>query len=407
MGRGMAAEMKRFDLHLTALSPLLIGDRRADTQYTESLDYIPGSRLRAAFARAILSDCPLFDPAEVRGGRRWWVEYQGRPACERCWWAAWCRHFGELRFTQATPGGARILPLTAMGCKLDCGRSGVVDTLLRRVAWQQRLRERPGEDWQPSRMSCVCGGRLENRGGWYDHRAARPVRGPRRQSYTRLMIDPIRGAAAQGQLYTLLPLAPGARFTAQVEAPALPPCTEIRVGARITTGMGRCAVSGTEAQESEDVGQRIRRFQAALEAARQAVGLGPAGDVYLALTLLSSALVGPLSGGSPAELETAESRRILARALGLDRLFPGAELAHVFTGYELKGGWRLSDGGWAESRHYLVAGSVLVLRVPPEDAGELVQRCAEVERLGIGDRTEDGFGQVEVCASYHVQEALR
>ncbi len=400
-------ELKRFVLRLTARSPLLIGDRRADTQYTESLDHIPGSRLRAAFARAILSDCPLFDPAEARDGRRWWVVYQGRPECEGCPWATWCRQFEEIRFTQATPGGARILPLTAMGCKVDCGRSGVMDTLLRRLAWQQRLRERPDEDWQPPRFNCVCGGRLENRGGWYDPRAARPVSGPRRQAFTRLMIDPIRGAAAEGQLYTLLPIAPGAEFTAQVEAPAPPPCAELRVGARTTTGWGRCAVVVTEADESEDVGERIGRFQAALEAARQAAGLGPARDVYLALTLLSPALVGPLPDGSPAQLGAAESRAILAAALGLDRLFPGAELAHAFTGYEVKGGWRLSDGGWAESRHYLVAGSVLVLRLRPGDAGELAERCARAERLGIGERTEDGFGQVEVCASYHVSEAVR
>lgn len=398
--------MKRFRLRLTARSPLLIGDRRADTQYTESLEYIPGSRLRAAFARAILTDCPLFDPAEASEGRRWWVTYRGQAECDGCPWAAWCRQFGEIRFTQATPGGAQVMPLTAMGCKLDCGRAGVVDTLLRRIAWQQRLRERPGEDWQPPRFNCVCGGRLENRRGWFEPGTSRSVPGPERQAFTRLMIDPIRGTAAEGQLYTLLPLAAGVEFTAEVQAPAPPPCTELRVGARITTGMGRCAVAVSEAPEPADPGERIARFQAALSKARQAVGLGATSDVYLALTLLSPALAGRLPEGSPADLEAHESRAVLARALGLDRFFPGAELAHAFTGFQVKGGWRLSDGGWVEPRHYLDAGSVLVLRLPAGVGEALAERCAQAERQGIGERTEDGFGQVAVCASYHVSEAV-
>ncbi len=402
--------MKAWKLELQALSPVLIGDRQTDTQFNESMDQIPGNRLRAALARTILDQCPYFDPVRQPQDRRYYVEYQGGESCRGCHWAAWCEGFADMRIGFATPQGAHPFPLTAMGCKFERDKHPLVDTLIMRSAWQKRLRDGVTAQWQRPLFRCqACGERLENLSGWYDPRCLQAVQRPPKHSWTRLQIDPVRGTAAQGQLYTILPMAAGTTFAGPITAPAPPDGQlELRVGARTSSGLGHCAATLTSSHSLPEANltERVLRFNRILRRQFAAVGLPDSPGTYISLTLVTPAAMEPGAPAVPSALTTPESLAALRAALALDRALPGWEIAHAFTGYQLRGGWRLLDGNWAAPRNLLIGGSVLVLLHPSSDVGGLTHALATASHSGIGQQTEDGLGRVEICAQYHMERSV-
>lgn len=181
--------MKTIDLKVVLQSPVLLAAAPPASNLTETLPFIPGNTLRGVLAYRYL-------------------DQSGKPG------DSVFRHLfvaGEARFGFARVEGAQPIPLSARSCKYDSGFTkdpdghGVVDLLLagneeKRCAYPQ------------------CGQAIDYFQGFYDPNSYRRV-SVKTRLITRTAIDPIRGTARTGQLYSQRVLEEGQTFRARVEVP--------------------------------------------------------------------------------------------------------------------------------------------------------------------------------------------
>lgn len=393
-----------YNLKLVLKSPLLVGGRKADSTFIESLDYIPGRVIRAAVAKTILAACPLFDPmADAK--RRYWVTFAGGPECGDCEWKEWCRHFGEICFHDARPFGAEVLPLTTLGCK-DHEDHPTFDSLPMLMRALVR-----GEPYAPK---CPrCGGRVQRREGFHLNGNSVALQ---RRVLTRVGINPKRGVAEDRMLYTLrvINAQSGDRrsgfepvwmqgmvhFPAGFRSAAQLCAQDLFLGAKTTSGLGRAGVILTPDDRSprEGLADRVRRFSA------RVVDHGGDGSVYVPVMLVSDGLLGleSLFKGNPHDIPTETYCRMLG-----ERVWPrgsdfGAECVLVRAQHRLAGGyatWKPWDEWRLPAQLVTEKGAVFVFRLP----GPAEAAYADLMLLGdsgVGRRCTDGYGQVAVAYEF-------
>lgn len=418
-------------LDLILQSPLMAGAGRKGGNYGDTLKYVPGRVLRAAFARAILAQCPYFEPHQQTNGRRFWVSYRGEEGCARCPWQRWCRHFSEIRFRDATVDGAEVYPATAMGCKYHPDHRPV-DAL---AAWLRAAEGGAGAAEPPELRCPECSGegRVEARRG--EQIGGRAVEAPL-TTLTHVGIHPARQAAEEGVLFSVRAIQPftgktdqdrrSTRLLARLTVPdsegaaeqdwGLPPTApraaepgedasgdcELSVGAKTGAGMGLChaRVRPVDTPAGPPLKERLAAFNARIGS--------PSGRWYAPLLLTADAQV-PLAPQqqAPSSVSTGEFLATLAGALGLNA--DGWELAFAYADHAYRGGWdtsRPAGQRYQEAALYLLRGSVLVLRRqgPPDEAA--LARLTQLEAAGVGERTADGQGQVAVCHPFHIDYAF-
>jgi len=378
----------QYSVDLTLESATLVGDRREPSGYfIPSRDFIPGSVLRAALARAIREGCPY----DTVNGSSNWVEFADGPLCSDCSWRGLCSNFGDLRFSHLYRDGARVAPLTAYRCKND-GRHPMFDTLLNSGA----------------PVCPECGGTGERVSGY--------LNGPNstldvdRHLLMRLEMDPYRQTAREGQLYALRVLNRGQVFKGRLVSPTsftgLPAELTLRLGAKTSVGLGRVKVRFEEETTSKPdlLGDRIRRFQ---EKARAARDSQDGETCYLSLTLLADALPERELKASRERVSTeALKRQLLESILPPDSPLAGrlGEVLRVAADFEVYGGYCTAEHSCGRRRAslYVSAGSVFLCRMQGPLDDELLQSLRSVEERGLGRRTEDGYGAVSVCDEFHL-----
>jgi RAMP superfamily len=239
-------------------SPAVLAAAPPASNLIETLPFLPGNTLRGVFARRYL-------------------DLGGDPAGEE-----FRRLFltGEVSFGPASIGGAEALPLSARSCKYEPGfhregGHGVRDLLLG-AAGEGRC-PKPG-----------CGRPLDYFPGFW-HPAERRQARPEKRLITRTAIDPERGTALAGQLFSQRALTEGQTFRGRVEAPedlaapldrllAAPFAAFVGTGASRGQGWVR-VLRGEETPRSwGSARERFERFQMA------------AGRPVLELTLLTEGL---------------------------------------------------------------------------------------------------------------------
>lgn len=420
-------------LELELRSPLLAGAGRQGGAFSPTLGYVPGRVLRAAVARALLAQCPYFVPAVQGHGRQFWVEYRGEAACATCPWRRWCQAFGEIRFHDATVEGAEVYPATAMHCKYDKEwRHRPVDALaawVRHGEWLAEPGWNGGDAPEPDVCCPHCGHRVEACHG--EHLDGRPIEVPT-MLLTHVGINSARSTAEEGLLFSVQAISPlrqerrdgqdswqPTRLMAPVTVPdALPgepargaeswglPVAELGVGARTSSGMGRCiarvtpAPARTAAEPVDALAGRVRRLTELVGAGRE--------WHYAALLLRSDAELDMAPRAEPPHgTDTRAFLVHLERALGLGA--GGWELRYAFADHAFRGGWdtsRPAGQRYQEPALYLLRGSVLVLRRQGPLTAAAVAALAAMAASGIGRRTADGLGQVAVCHRFHIDYAL-
>ena len=108
-------------------SPLMIGGKKLNNNYRESKDYIPGSVLRAAYARALVLQCAC----EQKDN---WLVFQARRECRTCAFKTICEHFSQISFPALYPMGGSPYPVTARENKYTKkGETEVFDLLKSRL----------------------------------------------------------------------------------------------------------------------------------------------------------------------------------------------------------------------------------------------------------------------------------
>jgi len=243
-------------------SPFIIGGIKPVPNYIETLDYIPGNVLRAAFARYILNNCPCFSQNEVAiingEKRKNWVYFRDKQECVNCRLKSLCVSFSKVKFSFFYPEGTDVIPLTTMRCKMK-PEHRLIDVLIEK-------RECP---------DCLADGisdaRVESITGYLKYNDIYKVN---KTLLTRTAVDKYTGTAKDGMLYSIEAIT-GTHdggsiiYEGQVEGipdEAMSMIEELRVGKYTSVGFGKCSISfdneryDEEKPADEDLVKKLQLF---------------------------------------------------------------------------------------------------------------------------------------------------
>ncbi len=396
--------MTEYFLCLTPEKPLRTGTLKPRGDYLDTREYLPGSILRGAWAE--------------------WLKTTGRaeeilPSVQKV-------RFGNFFPTPSERVWSLPFPMTALECKLYGGfrqvpkysrekpGHGIRDSLLIALAYAEL--EKLGARFPvPMLLRCTheeegkkCGGRMERVSGFY---AALPEGWKavkvHRALQTKVALSRHRRAAQEGMLYRVVGMRPEGHFLGRLwtEDDSLvqqiqQAVERVGIGAQTTRGFGAVRVRETRPtlaalrvrlQEFNDQLRQVWRDLVAL--ARQvntSITLpdAPAG------TYFSVDLLGPAILHDPGGIPTLQ--------LWLER--QGQWLAPVFwaTQATFVGGFSTAWGLPKPTHLGAAAGSVYVFRADnqPDDA-QLLSWLESLEAQGVGQRTDEGLGEILVCHPFH------
>lgn len=374
-------------------SPLMIGGKTLNSNYRESRDYIPGSVLRAAYAKAIIQRCACEQ-------KNFWLEYKGQSLCEECEFRTICKNFSKISFPTLYPMDASPYPLTAREKKYSYKNTeSVLDILKIRLTQQKKVKEE--SNWKRVEGLQKDGARVR-----LLHLAI-----------TRTAIDYKRNAAKAGALYTQNVIAEkylnheneledvifsGETSLLPEEESELSKIKILHIGADITRGFGKCYMtyeSGTGEDTPEKIMERIHKFNAGIasESEKLYVVLDILTDTYLGLEEIGT------DSMSQTEITDEQMRVFLEKKLSLPP--EKYQLCKVFKTQEILRGFDTSKDSEKKMRrksHLVIkAGAVFVYQACQKhiDGNELL----ELEKQGIGTHVEHGFGRIRICDEFHMK----
>lgn len=226
-------------------SPFLVGGIKRTSNYIESLDYIPGNVVRAAFAKHILSNCPYYDRNEyiqVDGvERKNWVYYRGKSQCENCSLKSLCQKFSDVKFSFFYPEGTSIIPATAMRCKMY-PEHGLIDRLIVEKPLCKKCNNNDG------RVEFITGYIRDGK----EYAVTKSL-------YTRTAIDKYTGTAKDGMLYSLQAITATEGqdniFEGNIwglNKEDILPIRHLRIGKYISVGFGKCKIIIEDIEGTKD-----------------------------------------------------------------------------------------------------------------------------------------------------------
>jgi len=391
-------------LCLTPEKPLRTGTLKPRGDYLDTREYLPGSILRGAWAE--------------------WLKAQGRaeeilPSVQKV-------RFGNFFPTPSERVWSLPFPMTALECKLyggfrqvpesgeDKPGHGIRDSLLVTLAYAE-LKKLGASFPVPMLLRCThegngqkCGGRMERVSGFY----APPPEGWRviklqKALQTKVALSRYRRAAQEGMLYRVVGVRPNGHFVGRLWTDDEAVVKEIQqaierigVGALTTRGFGTVRIAKTEPAITP-LRARLREFNDQFRQVwRDLVALARQVDSSITLpdappgTYFSVDLLGPAILRDPDGIPTLQ--------LWLER--SGQWLAPVFwaTQATFVGGFSTAWGLPKPTQLGAAAGSVYVFRVDnqPDDA-QLLSWLESLEAQGVGQRTDEGLGEILVCHPFH------
>lgn len=372
-------------------SPLMIGGKTLNSNYRESRDYISGSVLRAAYAKALIQRCSYRQ-------ENYWLSYKGKEKCNECEFKTVCKNFAEISFPTLYPLGTSPYPVTARGKKyMQKGEKSCMDILKSRLIIQEKLDEEAG--WERLEGMHKDGVKIE---------LIYSV-------ITRTAIDYCRNSAKEGSLYTQNVISEqcidenneviGTAFSGEIqlspqEKEELSRIGILYIGADITKGFGMCHMffgEEIEGDTSKDIEDRICEFNSGIEEESRFVVLDLLTDAYLELEEIGK------NSQSQTEISNEEFFKFLERKIGLPN--EKYRLLKVFKFEEILRGFDTSKKTEQEMRRqgYIVvkAGAVFVYQTVSKDIDS--KMLLELENQGIGKHAKHGFGKVRICDRFHTK----
>lgn len=408
--------MEQLDIYLEAQSPLLIGKGLARGNVQTSRDYVPGSVWRGTIAGIILDGLGL-------------REHNGRPIADEALDPAFkdiflgdnAARFGFLYpvrkcLEQVGQRNTLPIPLMARTCKLNPGfkpkAHGVYDGVM------NRLREAAANKalYSQGRKECpVCKGRIVRQRGFaarYETQYQRMTVGTR--SFVRVGLNRYTETAQQGVLYVLDALVPepepltfvgtwyGSKHQGQdlrlllheYLLPAPKGGYSFRIGTARARGMGEVRLRFATRAAEPNLEQRFEQFQPQENGKRL-----DNEHLYAVLTLRS-----PLQLLDEYGIPTTNITRNTLEAY--DPNVPkGLEVLHHYSivEQEVWTGWSAAWGLPKVVAPALAAGGVLIVRAPEGERKELLSWLTRIEREGLGERRAEGWGEILVCDSFHLE----
>lgn len=402
--------MKRVRVTVEAKEPLILGDGMVSNQNVRNtLDHIPGGMMRGAIAQAIL---------EQLGTHQTSGRSLGNPSSNLDSLFGQCfPKSGGPRFGFLYPGDGEVIPgpVSALRCRQD--GSHVFDRLFSLLRGERVDLQCP-----------KCEGRLERARGYFtlDGQGWKPVKDPSRRSYVRVGLNRLTETAEDSFLFVLESLEPVVRdikMESDQNETSYAPLTfsgdwwfeteeqwhdfekllqevlgaqnnscELRIGSARARGFGKVVLNWKVAQEPV--------LSDCVDTFSHAVGKN---RIYFTFMVLTPLLVLEPNG---------QVGRILTPEL-LRYYVPGLpnSVASVGSGTLIE---RESMSGWSQMwglpkplYQAIARGSVFTYEADRTEQGAVVEWLQQAVQQGIGERVQEGYGQVEVCSTFHVENALR
>ena len=363
---------KQIHISLKPVSPLLIGTHTTQSNFRDTQCVIPGSVMRAAFARSICeidgtSDASKEGIVNILPDDKLTLFPNMRNELSKF-------HFSTLHTDiQKAP-----YPLTMRKCKFIKTHKKI-DLLAALLN---------GED-----KSCPeCGGRLDKVEAFEDFFNSRDDLPKRTITSTHSEIDKFRGTTKDKRLYTIRAIAPGevvfeGTVSGNIDLSEISVLfqNKLRIGAKITSGFGECEVDFEPVNEKLDdnLMDRIKKFIKLIN-----------GRYLIPITLMSDAIVALNDPGDNEEYDYLGAYEYLFTPFKLEYAIVNT---HIWRGFDTSVKGRVID----IQKYMLQAGSVFVIKADITD-DLVINKLIELERCGIGNNKEDGYGSIRIAHEAHI-----
>ena len=390
-------------IQVTLASPIITGGRKPSGQTVEALNYIRGGLIRGAVANELLAD--LENSIPDADFKKMFLEDDA------------------TIFRNCTPA-INVLPATAVSCKDKPGFSadekhGVFDTLIERI-----VAEKAERMYQPKCPK--CSGRVESHSGYYEVTGdSYKERHINTRLLTRVAINRQRKVAEEGLLYHLTAVDPVIVKTnkqksqekiiskpvvlhGSIRVPSdlvkkVAETLELKVkrlGGGSSRGLGRVNIAVKNRPKTKPIKKRIKKFNDAFSKVWQAYSHLPNTQIsqcegrFFTVNLQSEAILTTEDGWQRTMVLTAQMLQ--------DMTDCSAEISFVrsFTSYGYAGGWNAAWRLPKDTELVTNMGSVFVFHTPDIDAW--LTALQNLENTGIGNRREEGYGQITICDPFHL-----
>ncbi|MFE4108365.1 type III-D CRISPR-associated RAMP protein Csx10 [Almyronema epifaneia] len=397
--------MTTLQLTITALSPLAIGYQKPGGSIIQAQDYIPGSVIRGAIAGRMLRQSSSEDNANLD---------QPDSDFQKLFLAE-----DAAIFSNAYPNDADqpvyVLPATAVSSKNDPGfrtensaKVGVFDTLI-----DAFCAESLGYPYDPA---CLNGDRAEPYSSFYT------VQNERYQAHsvdtrllTRVGINRRRATAQEQVLYSIevineaktKPKQPAvfhSTIALEDETLAGQLTTYLeqqhwRLGGSASRGLGKVEIRVGAATERTAIATRIEQFNQKLRDRWQTWSETfaqsrpfPSDQTFFTLDLQADAIL-----KDQWRRTTVISPDMLYQMAKIDDA--PLNLYSIYSSYDYRSGWNAAWGLMKDVELITNRGSVYLLSTAQID--QWLPYLKQLESKGVGERTQEGFGQVQVCNEFH------
>lgn len=387
-------------------SPLVVLGKTLNNNYKESLSYISGDKVRAAFAKYILMNCPIFqfnqrEEVSENKFKYNWVYYRNKQGCKDCAFTNVCKSFSNMKFSFFYPEGTDILPFTAMKCKYH-KEHGFRDILIKDSAEPFRCKKclckendisNGGMKAVEGRMEAAYGLRINNESFKVD-----------KKIHTKNAINKYTKTSKESALYTVVAIT-NTNFEGHIEGiePLLKVMNSlgdkfIRIGSYISVGMGSFEIIEiNEENKNFNLLEKLSDFN-------KRIKNRPQDKTYIPMLLKSDTKLELEKVKLKSYLTDDEYRNewkeILSKYIGFR-----FNVKSVYTELENYIGYDLSNGFEKKEEDIAILNKMgtTILIETEERLEDILDKLEKLQCEGIGLERENGFGEVEICNELHLK----
>lgn len=423
--------MQEYSIELTLVEPVCIAAKRGVGNVIPTLDYLPGSSLRGALAHLWLQE----NATRQADGHFRFANSQDEAQFERLFLHP------DVRYSQCTVNNARVLPQTAMSCKnysgIGKGKHGLVNVLASdaKAALDASC---PVSDLSCRSPNCDGVSALDAMEGFYIESGGELVQQPiARRFMTRTRISEIFDTAHHAALYTRTALEAQQSLTGKIRlhdnadgdvlARLLAKQQDIlHLGAAKSRSTGRAEVTVTpyystwSDENALGLEERLHIFQSFFTGMK---------GYFWEITLFSDAILQDDYLRFKSWIDISDIANCVAENMAKNSV-PVQEIARtqqIFQHFELVRCWSKTTpvAGWQSAwllpkfeQTAIKAGSVFLFRcenpdilskTPDPQTGKsgyelFVAALKSLEENSLGERRNEGFGQLKICDFFHLEE---
>ncbi|WP_339459675.1 type III-D CRISPR-associated RAMP protein Csx10 [Nodularia spumigena] len=426
--------MQRIKLTITALSPLAIATRKPGS-VSEAEDYIPGSVIRGALASQILQLSGIEEQDLTTDGGDFQALFLGEESA--IFHNAYPAVAKSENISSVVTDDVMVLPATAVSSKTNSGfkpkGNGVFDTLIDRFCADAY--NYPFDPSDPKSLEDDTDARVEPFAGFYSCKKGEyRSHSVSKRFLTRVGINRQRATSQDDILYSIEVLNESFvenpkeknwqpvvyRSEILVEDAELAKSLvnflnqnsrSLRLGGATSRGLGKVEITAEIEDAVTDVDGRIEAFNDILKSRWQfwSVFGKPEKNLLENRTYFTLDLQSDTIFSEKWQRTTVISPPMLCEFVGLEDEFAQLpndaakddflKLEVAYSSYNYRSGWNSAWGLMKDIELVTTRGAVYLFSTNKRDIW--TDKLKELELKGVGDRTCEGFGQVQICNEFH------